>query len=55
MYLGDSDYYDVPIPKLMQFQYNQQRANDIDIKKATPSDSISHGLFIEYSVYLIFT
>ena len=48
MYLGDSDYYDVPIPKLMQFQYNQQRANDIDIKKATPSDSISHGLFVEY-------
>ena len=47
MYLGDSDYYNVPISKLMDFKYNQERAGTINLEKSTPSDSISHGLFIE--------
>lgn len=47
MYLGDSDYYNVPISQLMDFEYNQQRAGTINLKKSTPSDSIYHGLFLE--------
>ena len=47
MYLGDSDYYNVPISQLMDFEYNQQRAGTIKIEQSIPSDSIYHGLFLE--------
>ena len=43
MYLGDMDYYDVPIKKLLDFQYNQQRADKINLQKATPSNEIACG------------
>jgi len=45
MYLGDMDYYPVPINKLLDLTYNQNRAKQINLNKATPSDSISYGKF----------
>ena len=45
MYLGDMDYYSVPIKSLMSFDYNQKRIEKINLKYATHSDSISHGIF----------
>ena len=43
MYLGDMDYYNVPIQELLKINYNKSRAQEINLKKATPSDSIAHG------------
>ncbi len=43
IYLGDSDYFEVPIEKLLNFEYNKKRAQEINIKQATPSNKISHG------------
>lgn len=42
-YLGDSDFYDVPVEKLLSKKYADFRAEDIDPFKATPSDNVSHG------------
>ena len=44
-HLGDNDFYDVPIHRLLNKKYNQQRVSTINFRKATPSDSISAGLF----------
>ena len=44
-HLGDNDFYDVPIHRLLNKKYNQQRASTINFRQATPSDSISAGLF----------
>ena len=43
-YLGDMDYYNVPIHDLMNFEYNSHRASEIDIKKATDSNDILDGV-----------
>ncbi len=42
-YLGDIDFYKVPIKKLIDPNYNTERMNSFDESKATPSDSIGHG------------
>ncbi len=42
-YLGDMDFYDVPIKQLTEKSYNQERMNDFDPAMATSSDKIGSG------------
>jgi len=42
-FLGDADFYRVPLRKLLSKQYADERAKLIDTVKATPSNTISHG------------
>ena len=42
-YLGDSDFVDVPVDKLLDSHYNKQRFSDITFDKATPSTLVSAG------------
>ncbi|MBI3788300.1 MAG: gamma-glutamyltransferase [Ignavibacteriales bacterium] len=42
-YLGDPDFYPVPVEKLISKEYATQRRTLIDVEKATPSSAISHG------------
>ncbi len=44
-YLGDSDFYPVPIDTLLDDDYLLQRMSDFDPYKATPSDRIFAGKF----------
>ena len=43
-YLGDSDFYNVPIDELMDTEYIKSRLNKIDVYKANPSININPGL-----------
>jgi gamma-glutamyltranspeptidase/glutathione hydrolase len=42
-YLGDTDFYPVPIERLVSTQYADDRRKLIDTMKATPANRISHG------------
>ena len=42
-YLGDPDFYEVPILDLLDSNYLQTRLNNINLKIATPSDDIYAG------------
>ncbi|MCH7783709.1 gamma-glutamyltransferase [candidate division KSB1 bacterium] len=42
-YLGDSDFYDVPVKKLLSKGYADIRSKDIDTSHATPSNDVTHG------------
>ena len=42
-YLGDPDFYEVPILDLLDSNYLQTRINNIDLKIATPSNNIYAG------------
>ena len=42
-YLGDPDFYEVPILDLLDSNYLQTRLNNINLKFATPSDDIYAG------------
>ena len=42
-YLGDMDFYDVPIKQLTSSAYNKERMTSFNPSKATPSDSIGSG------------
>jgi|GEM_PF-4728203 len=44
-YLGDMDFVDVPIDRLLNKRYLIRKISDFDPRKATPSDSIHHGHF----------
>ena len=44
-YLGDPDFYEVPVLDLLDSNYLQTRINNIDINIATPSDDIFAGSF----------
>ncbi len=44
-YLGDSDFYPVPIDTLFDDEYLQSRMADFNLYKATPSDRIFAGEF----------
>ena len=44
-YLGDSDFYKVPIKKLLNENYLQNQSKKIDLSKPTPSKSINPGDF----------
>jgi gamma-glutamyltranspeptidase/glutathione hydrolase len=45
-FLGDSDFYPVPIDSLLNKEYLKNRMRNFDFSKATSSDSISAGKFI---------
>ncbi len=42
-YLGDPDYYDVPVDMLLSDQYNSDRFNTISMDKKTSSSEIKEG------------
>jgi gamma-glutamyltranspeptidase / glutathione hydrolase len=42
-FLGDADYYPVPVKKLLSKEYADERVKLIDTVRATPSSKISHG------------
>jgi gamma-glutamyltranspeptidase / glutathione hydrolase len=42
-FLGDADFYPVPVKRLLSKEYADERAKLIDTLKATPSAEISHG------------
>ncbi len=42
-YLGDMDFYNVPVKQLTTLTYNIERMKSFDANKATPSDSIGSG------------
>jgi len=42
-FLGDADFYPVPVEKLISKEYADERAKLIDTAKATPSSRVSHG------------
>jgi gamma-glutamyltranspeptidase/glutathione hydrolase len=42
-YLGDSDFYPVPVDSLLNNNYLENRMTDFSFEKATPSDSILAG------------
>lgn len=45
-YLGDPDYYSVPVQELTSPEYNQERMQSFDPQQATPSSSIGHGKIV---------
>jgi gamma-glutamyltranspeptidase / glutathione hydrolase len=46
VYLGDPDFYDVPVQQLTDKKYIDDRMNTFDSKKATPSSSLREGVFM---------
>jgi gamma-glutamyltranspeptidase/glutathione hydrolase len=42
-FLGDADFFAVPVDHLLSPDYIALRASDINLERATPSRSISHG------------
>ncbi|NND06928.1 MAG: gamma-glutamyltransferase [Saprospiraceae bacterium] len=42
-YLGDADFYDVPVGNLISSSYLRARFHDINLKKVTPSQVIKEG------------
>lgn len=42
-YLGDPDFVDIPVEKLLSAEYNTQRMQTFDENRATPSENIQHG------------
>ncbi len=42
-YLGDADFVEVPVNKLLTDKYIKERSRTINSFNATPSDSVSHG------------
>lgn len=42
-FLGDPDFVDIPIEKLISEPYNLKRMESFDWNKATPSETLSHG------------
>jgi gamma-glutamyltranspeptidase / glutathione hydrolase len=47
-YLGDPDFYKVPVMEMIDDQYNDERMSTFDRTRATPSDSVSAGPIAGY-------
>jgi gamma-glutamyltranspeptidase/glutathione hydrolase len=47
-YLGDPDFYKVPVDSLLKPAYNTSRMSSFSWEKATPSSSIQPGKFVGY-------
>lgn len=47
-YLGDPDFVNVPVSKLVADRYLDERMENFDPKKATPSAEVSHGQLAGY-------
>jgi len=48
VYMGDPDFYKVPVKTLLDDQYIDQRMTSFDVNKATPSSSIKQGAIPGY-------
>ena len=46
-YLGDPDFVDMPVDKLLSNDYAKQRASSITLDKATPSSSLGEPIGVE--------
>lgn len=47
-YLGDPDFYEVPVSKLVSKEYLDFRMEDFSFEKATPSSTLKHGAIPGY-------
>jgi len=47
-FLGDPDFVDIPVETLISEAYLKGRMDEFSFEKATPSDSISHGMIPGY-------
>lgn len=47
-YLGDPDFFEVPVEQLLSETYNRERMKTFNPEKATPSDSIKPGVITGY-------
>ncbi|WP_144665896.1 gamma-glutamyltransferase [Dokdonia sp. Hel_I_53] len=47
-YLGDPDFVSIPVDTLISDAYNKNRMNTFSWKKATPSESLQHGVIPSY-------
>jgi gamma-glutamyltranspeptidase/glutathione hydrolase len=47
-YLGDPEFYKVPVKELMDDQYNDERMSDFNPEKATPSSEVKEGKIAGY-------
>lgn len=54
-YLGDPDFYKVPVRQLLDPKYIEWRRSSIDPDHATPSDAVSPGLPKSLNARLLFT
>jgi gamma-glutamyltranspeptidase/glutathione hydrolase len=48
IYLGDPDFYKVPLKQMMDDQYNDERMSTYDPDKATPSSEVKEGVIAGY-------
>ena len=48
IYLGDPDFFKVPIKQMLDDQYNDDRMSNFDPSKATPSSDIKEGTIAGY-------
>lgn len=48
IYLGDTDFFKVPIKQMLDDQYNDERMSNFDPTKATPSTEIKEGAIAGY-------
>ena len=46
-YLGDPDFYDVPVEKIISKEYAAEINNNIDIGQSTPVDDVYPGKFLD--------
>ena len=46
-YLGDPDFVDIPVDKLLSMDYATQRANSITLDEATPSHTLGEAIGVE--------
>jgi len=51
-FLGDPDFVNIPTDSLLNDEYLEKRMSDFSFEKATPSTSISHGVFEGYDMVL---
>jgi gamma-glutamyltranspeptidase/glutathione hydrolase len=51
-FLGDPDFVNIPTDSLLSTSYLKKRMSDFSFDKATPSSSISHGVFEGYQMDL---
>jgi gamma-glutamyltranspeptidase/glutathione hydrolase len=49
-FLGDPDFVNIPTDSLLNDSYLKKRMSDFSFEKATPSTSISHGVFEGYDM-----
>lgn len=49
-FLGDPDFVNIPTDSLLNDSYLKKRMSDFSFEKATPSRSISHGVFEGYDM-----